>query len=181
MGIPTNVVDAASAFKDGLLGVIETVQIGDVIVSALTGLQWPMEREVTRRPVQAGFSVAMGANIVPSDIVMDVVLANPNFAPEALATAALTGNLAGFTATWREKKAQLEQYFADGETLDGTTHLAPFSGYIISRIEPRFDAEENWDCWIASVTLTPFDNRQADADAGVAGAMTAALQSVGGM
>jgi hypothetical protein len=181
MSIPTNVVDAVSAIKDGTLGVIATIQIGDVVVSALTGLQWPMEREVTRRPVQAGFSVVMGANIVPGDIVMDVVLANPNFAPEAVVTAALTGGMSGFTATWREKKSQLEQYFTDGEILDGTTHIAPFSGYLISRLEPRFDNEENWDCWIANVTLTPFDNRQADADTGAAGAMTAALQSVGGM
>jgi len=181
MSIPTNVVDAASAIKDGTLGVIEVVKIGDVVVSALIGLQTPKEREVTRRPVQAGFNVVMGANIIPSDIVLDVVLANPNFAPESVVTAALTGEMSGFTSTWREKKSQIETYFADGEILDGTTHLEPFTSHIISRIEPRFDNEENWDCWIATITLTPFDNRQADADLGVAGALTAGLQAVGGM
>lgn len=181
MGIPTNVVDAASAIKDGALGVISTIQIGDVIVSALTGLQWPKEKNVTRRPVQAGFDVTMGAVETPADLVLDIVLANPNFAPEALATAALTGDLAGFTATWREKKAQIEQYFTDNEVLDGTTHIAPFTSHIITKIEPRFDSEENWDCWIATITLTPFNNRQAEADLGVAGALTAAASAVGSL
>lgn len=181
MGIPTNIVDAASSIKDGTLGVIETIQIGDVIVSALTGLQNEMIREVTRRPVQAGFEVMMGANVVPSDIVMDVVLANPNLAPEAVVTAALTGGMSGFTSTWREKKAQLEQYFTDGEILDGSTHIAPFTSHLISRITPVYDNEENWDCWIATIILTPFNNQQVESDTGVLGAATAALKSVGGM
>lgn len=180
MSIPTNIVDATSQIKDGTLGVIEIVKIGDVVVSALTGLQWPMEREVTRRPVQAGFTVAMGANIIPSDIVMDVVLANPNFAPEALVTAALTGDLAGFTATWREKKSQIETYFEKGEIISGSTHVKKFENYLISRIEPIYDNEENWDCWIATITLTPFDNQQSESDTGVAGAITASVQATGG-
>lgn len=181
MSIPTNIVDAAAQIKDGTLGVINLITIGDVQVSALTGLQQPREKEVVRRRVQAGFEVIVGAVELSTDIVMDVVLANPDFSPEAAVTAALTGSFAGFTDTWRDKRDALYAIFETNEIISGSTHQGPFSSYLVSRIEPLFDNMENWDCWIGRVTLTPFNNQQLEAAADVANAMTAAKKSVGGL
>jgi hypothetical protein len=181
MGIPNNIVDAASAIKDGTLGVINTITIGDVIVSALTGLSVTYDKEVTRRPVQSGFEVTLAAVINPTDIVLDVVLANPSFAPEAAVGAALTGNISGFTETWRERIAQLKSYFNENTIVDATTHEDVYPSRLVSRIVPTFDPVENFDCWIGQVTLAPFDNLQADTTVSVDNAMTAGKQAVGGM
>lgn len=181
MGIPNNIVDAASAIKDGSLGVIDTILIGDVAVSALTGLQTPMEKEVTRRPVQSGFEVTLAAVINPTDIVLDVVLANPSFTPEAAVGAALTGTMSGFTDTWREKIQQIKGYFLDNTVVSATTHEDTYPSRLISRINPVFDPVENFDCWIGTIVLAPFDNLQTDSAVSVDNAMTAGKQTVGGL
>lgn len=181
MSIPTNIVDAAAQIKDGTLGVIDLIIIGDVQVSALTGLLQPREKDVTRRRVQAGFEVINGMVELSTDIVLDVVLTNPDFSPEAAVTAALTGGFDGFTDTWREKRDGIYAMFEANEIIDGSTHQGPFTSHVISRIEPLFDNMENYDCWIGRITLTPFDNQQLDAAADVDNAMTAAKKTVGGL
>lgn len=181
MSIPNNIVDAAAQIKDGTLGVISLITIGDVQVSALTGLQQPREKDVTRRRVQAGFEVINGMVEISTDIVMDVVLANPDFSPEAAVTAALTGTFAGFTETWRDKRDGIYAMFEADEIINGTTHQGAFNSYVISRIEPLFDDAENYDCWIGRITLTPFNNQTLEAIADVAGAITAGRKTVGGL
>lgn len=181
MSIPNNIVDAAAQIKDGTLGVIELITIGDVQVSALTGLQAPREKEVTRRRVQAGFEVINGVIDMSTDIVLDIVLANPDFSPEAAVTAALTGSFAGFTETWRDKRDALYAIFDTNEIVSVTTHDNTYPSRVITRIAPVYSNEENYDCFIAQVTLAPFDNQQDEAASDVAGAMTAAKQSVGSL
>lgn len=181
MSIPTNMIDAAAQIKDGTLGVIKLITIGDIQVSALTGLSALREKEVTRRRVQAGFEVINGAVELATDLVLDIVLANPDLSPEAGVTAALTGSFAGFLDTWRDKKDALYAEFDAGTILSVTTHENTYPARVISRIEPLFDVENNWDCWIGRVTFTPFDNQQNEAISDVATAITAGKKSVGGL
>jgi len=166
---------------DGTLGVIKTIMIGDLAVSALTGLQTPMEKDVTRRPVQAGFDVLVGMTDTPTDIIMDVVLLDPDFSIDAGVTAALTGGLSGFTSSWRDKRDLLKSMFAAREVVTVTTHDDVYPARVISRINPQYDSDMNINGYIAQVTLTPFDNRQQGSIDSVAGAMTSGLQSVGGL
>lgn len=181
MSIPSNIIDAAAQIKDGTLGVIDLITIGDVQVSALTGLQAPREKDVTRRRVQAGFEVINGMVELSTDLVLDIVLGNPDFSPEAAVTAALTGTFAGFTETWQDKRDSLTALFDTNEIVNVTTHENSYPSRVISRLEPLFDNTENYDCWVGRVTLTPFNNQQLEAVTDVASAMTAAKKSMGGL
>jgi len=181
MTIPKNIVDVASQIKSGTLGVIELIKIGDLQVSALTALSAPREKEVTRRRVQAGFSVINGVIELPTDIVLEIVLSDPDFSPEAGVTAALTGSWAGFTESWRDKRDTLLGYYNTNEVLSVVTHENVYPTRVISKIDPLFDANENWNCYIASVTFTPFDNKQLTSAADVNSALTASMINVGGL
>src|SRR3989304_2112162 len=114
MGIPTNVVDAAAAIKDGVLGAIETIKIGDLVVSALTGLEGSDEWDIVQRPVEAGFLVTDAVVKLPYQRTLHIVLANPDFSVEAGITAALTGSVDQFTQTWRDKKQTLKSMGGEG-------------------------------------------------------------------
>ena len=103
MTIPTNVADAAQAINDGTLGVIEDIMIGDLLISALMGLQTPLETVITRKPIQEGFSITDAAVHQPQGIQMMICLANPDFSIDAGIDAALSGSFAGFTDSWRDK------------------------------------------------------------------------------
>lgn len=181
MTIPTNIIDAAAQIKNGEIGVIDIIKIGDVTVSALTGLQTPMEKEVTRRRVQAGFSVIDGMIDVPTDFILTIILANPDFSVEAGLTAALTGEFAGFTETYQDKRKALEAHFHNRDIINVIVHDGVYVDRVITRINPIYDNEQNWECFIAQVTVTPFDSRQVTAADDVNTAMTAAKQSVGGL
>jgi hypothetical protein len=181
MSIPTNIADVASQIADGTIGVIGTIKIGDLTVSALTGLQAPVEKDVTRRPVQAGFDVLVGMIDTPTDLIMDVVLLDPDFSAEAGVTAALSGEWAGFTESWRDKRDLLYSLFDGREVVTATTHDRVYPARVIRRINPLYDSDQNWNGWVGQVTLTPFDNRQQGSADDVAGAMTSGLQSVGGL
>jgi hypothetical protein len=181
MGIPTNAVDAVSQIKDGTLGIIDVVMIGELTVSALRGLQAPSELEVTMRPVQAGFDVAEMAIKKNRVITLDIVLANPDFSVEAGVEALMTGSVDNFTETWRDKKASLEAMQDNLDIVQITTHEGVYDDMIISRIEPFFDVDENWEAWIGAVTCTQISTGQQESSDDIAGAATSALQSVGAM
>ena len=181
MGIPTNVVDAAAAIKDGSLGLIDEVSIGDLVVSALQGLRGGDEKEITERPVEAGFSVIEAAVERPTVRVLDIVLTNPDFSVEAGITAALNGSIEQFTETWRDKKEKLYTMYNGSELVTVTTHENVYPGMLIQRIEPWYDVDENWDCFIATVTFQQFDERQTESIDSLAGALTAGIKSVGGL
>jgi hypothetical protein len=152
--IPTNVADAAAAIKGGEIGLIPVIKIGDLTISALTGLSGPDAKTITRKPVEAGFTITDAAVKVPFVKNLDICLANPSFAIDAGISAALTGDFAGFTETWRDKKDQLYQIFNDTEIVDVQTHEDIYESAIIEVIDPFFDVAENSDAFFARVTVS---------------------------
>ena len=181
VGIPTNIADAAAAIRDGSI-VPQDVKIGEIVVSALTGLQTPKRKEVTRRPVQAGYSVSMGVIDVPDEIEMDIVLANPDYSPEGLVTAALTGSPEQLTETWTEKRDALYAAMDAREIVDCTTHDQGFPPeFVIESIEPAYDSEEDWERWIGTVRLVHFGIQSGETAVDLADAKTAAIAAVGAL
>lgn len=178
MTIPTNIADAVASIRDGSIGA-QQVMIGDLIVSALTGVRIVHRKEVTRRPVQAGYSVDVGVIDVPVEIEMDIVLANPNYSPEGFVTAGLTGNLELLTQTWTEKRDLLYTIQENKEIVAVTTHDMGFPKFVIESIEPVYDAEEDWEGWIGTVRLVSFGNQGGDTAVDISAAKTAADANVG--
>ena len=178
MTIPTNIADAIAGLRDGTIG-SQQVKIGDLYVSALSGLRIPKRKEVTRRPVQAGYSVDMGVIDTPTEIEMDIVLANPDYSPEGFVTAGLTGSPEQLTETWTEKRDLLYSTMESKEIVDVTTHDQGFSSFVIESIEPHYDAEEDWEGWVGTVRLVHFGNQSGTSAVDIADAKTAATVYVG--
>ncbi|MBV6340985.1 phage baseplate protein [Candidatus Magnetobacterium casense] len=178
MGLPTNIADAASQIKDGVLGAVETIMIGDVMVSALTGLSGGNSVEITRKPIEAGFATTDAAVDVPVERVLDICLANPDFSVEAGIDAALTGSVSQFTETWRDKKDKLYKYLTDKELIDVQTHEALYENMLIQSIEPKWDVDDNADAFFATVTVVEITQITNATDGGV---IDAAESSVGGL
>lgn len=178
MTIPTNIADAAASARDGTLGA-QQIMIGELVISALTGVRITQRKEVTRRPVQAGYLVDMGVIDTPTEIEMDIVLANPDYSPEGLLTAALTGDIEQLTMTWSEKRDALYAMMNDKEIVDVTTHDQGFSSFVIESIEPRYDADDDWEGFIGTVRLVSFNNQGGDTKIDLANAKTAATAAVG--
>ena len=179
MGITTNIADVVAGLRDGSI-VPREVRIGTVVVSALTGLRTPRRKDVTRRPVQAGYSVSMGVIDVPDEIEMEVVLANPDYSPEGMVTAALTGSVSSLTETWAEKRDALYALFDDKEIVDFTTHEIGYPPvYVVAEIDPQYDSEEDWEGWIGTVRLVQFGSQANDTAVDVDKAKTAASSYVG--
>ena len=178
MGISTNIADAAAAVREGSIG-IQNVMIGDVFVSSLTALRITYRKEVTRRPVQAGYSIPMGVIDTPIEIEMDIVLANPDYSVEGLVGAALTGSPEQLSETWTEKRDALMALWSSKEIVDVTSHDQGFSGYVIESIEPQYDAEEDWEGWIGTVRLVYWGDQGGETARDLADAKTAAKASMG--
>jgi hypothetical protein len=178
MSIPTNIADAAAGIRDGTIGV-QQVKIGDVVVSALSSVRITKRKEVTRRPVQAGYSVEMGVIDVPTEIEMDIILANPDYSPEGLVTAALTGSPEQLAETWTEKRDALYAVMETKEIVDVTTHDQGFASFVIESIEPNYDAEEDWEGWIGTVRIVSFRNQGGETAVDMASAKTAATAAMG--
>lgn len=180
MSIPTNLADAVAGVRDGTIGV-QQVKIGNIVVSALSGLRVTRRKEVTRRPVQAGYSVDMGVIDTPDQVEMDIVLANPDYSPEGLVTAAATGSLSALTDTWTDKRDQLYAIMDGREIVDITTHDQGFSSFVIEEIEPHYDVEEDVDGWVGTVRLVKFANQNSTTAVDLANAKSAAKAYVGGL
>lgn len=179
MSIPTNIADAVASIRDGSLVPME-VKIGPVVVSALTGLRTPRRKDVTRRPVQAGYSVSMGVIDVPDEIEMEIVLANPDYSPEGMVTAALTGGVESLTQTWREKRDALRELFESRTIVDFTTHEEGYPEvYVVSEYDPIYNSEEDWEGWIGTVRLSQFGTQSGDTAVDVDAAKTAANAYIG--
>lgn len=155
--------------------------IGDITVSALTGLSIQFQKDVTRQQIEAGFSVIQGVTYVPLEITMQIVFANPDYSPEALLNASLGNDFSGLTETWREKRDALFDYFNNREIIDVTTHDSLYQNFIISNISPVYDSEENYDCYIAAVTLVEYNSNQASSISDTASSVTSATRSLGAL
>lgn len=178
MVLPANVADGIAAIQDGELGVIEDVMIGDVLVSALSGLSNPLEASITRKPVEAGYLSTDAGKVLPRDLVLDVVLGNPEFSVEAGLDAALTGSVDSFTETWRDKRDTLEGYLKTFEVIDVQTHEGLYSDYLVQRIDPWWDVDANVNALIATVTIFQYRQSGGDGDAGI---IDAAKEGVGNL
>jgi len=177
MAIPNNIADAASAIKDGTLGPIEVIKIGDLIVSALTGLSAPSELIPTRRSVEDGYEVVNRAVELPQALTLNIVLANPDFSVEAGLDAAMSGSFAGFLDTWRDKIKYLKQLQTDKEIVPVQTHEGVYETMLVTLIDPLYDVVNNADAWIGTVYLDEIRINPA----GAGGLIDAAKQAVGNL
>ena len=151
--IPSNIVGAAAAIRDGEFGLIEEIKIGDLIVSALTGVDGTDEMSVTEKPVEAGYIVSDAAIKMPIRRSIDIVLANPDYSVEAGINAALSGSVEQFNDTWRDKKNRLYEYFENKELVTLQTHSEVILSMLIQSITPSYDVENNFDAFVANITL----------------------------
>ena len=178
MSIPTNLADAIAGIRDGSLGT-QQAMIGDIVIDALTSLQITRTKQVTDKPVQAGFSVGVGVIDVPMEIEIGLIFANPDYSPEAFITAGLTGQLEALGSTWIEKRDKLYAKFQSREIVTVTTHDQGFSSFVISSVSDQYDSEEDWDGYIGTVTLSEFGTRNLDSVVDLENAATAAKAYVG--
>lgn len=153
MTLPLTLASAAAAIQDGTLGLIETVSIGDVIVSALIGLDGGDWLDVTSRPIESGLEITECAIATPVERTLTVCLANPDFSAESGLKAALEGSVTAFTETWRDKRDRLYKYFTDREIIELTTHENFYENMLIYGIAPFWDVDENYNCFFAQVSL----------------------------
>jgi hypothetical protein len=174
-------LDIIKGVRDGQIGVIEAIKIGDCVVSALTGLSGADSVTITERSVQAGFVVTEGVIDDPKDREFVILLADPEISLEAGLSAALTGSLAGITEGWRDKKETLYSHFRNHEIVTAISHVEVLPNMIIRSIDPMYDPEENWDCFIARVELHQWNQGSLTAAGDVSNAITAASVQVGAL
>lgn len=161
---------------EGVLGVVPTIRIGDVVVSSLVGLSSPETTFVTRKPVQAGYNITDAGTDDSRTKQLTVVLIDPEYSAEAGLNAALSGDLSGLTETWRDKKAQIRQYRLDHELVEVQDHEELIESMMIENIDPIYDNEQNDDGWIATISLVQVTQVGAGGDDGL---LDSALEDVG--
>ena len=174
MSIAGNLASAAGS----LIGGMEEIKIGDLLVSALTALDGSDPLDVTMKPVDQGFIMTDAAVAMPVHRTLEICLADPEFSPEALVQAALSGNAAALTMSWREKKDLLYKMKNDRELVTVQTQDDVFESMIIQDISPHYDVMDNWDAFFATVYIMEVRVVQA---AGAGGLLDQALDAVGGM
>jgi hypothetical protein len=179
MGIPTNAADAAAAIRDNVLGVIENILIGELLVDALTGLDNPESIIVTKKPVEQGFEVTEAAVDAYEPMTLDIALTNPTLSAANGLNAIVTGDPASLVATWRDKRDELYQMMRDREIIDVQTHENLYQSWLITNITPIWDVEENYDAFFATVTFEKYDTKGSTDDSG--GILDSALEAVGGL
>jgi len=151
--IPNNATDLIQSIKDGEVGIINTIMIGDLLVSALFGLDAAQSLTLTNRKIQFGSDMATMAIDDRNPISMDICLSNPEISLDSALQSAISGSAEIFTETWRDKKDQLNKLMSNREVVDVQTHDDIYYSYLITAIYPIFNVEENWDAFICSVTL----------------------------
>lgn len=174
-----SIVDIGNDIRSGKIGVIPAIRIGDVAVSALTGLRGADSVSFTTKSVQAGFAVTDGIVHRPKERSFDIILADPEISIEMGISAALSGSWAGFSETWRDKKDTLYKHFDNIEIITAVSHVEPLPNMFIVQIDPVFDVNENFDCFIAKVDLRTWDERGVQSASDVDSAIKAASVNVG--
>lgn len=176
-----SIINLAKSIRAGKVGVIDAIKIGDVTVSALTGLSGGDSVEITERAVQAGFLVTEAVVRNPRTRTLDIILADPQISLEETISSAMSGEWAGFTETWRDKKEALYAQFKNRNIVNVITHDDVYSNMLIRSITPIYDANENWDCFVARVELREWDKRSATTASDVDHAVTADDAKVGAL
>jgi hypothetical protein len=181
MGIPNNLADAVAAIRSGKVQISDTIKIGDLVVSVLTGISGGDTKEVSGRPVVAGYDTTEIARRGPWSRTLKIMLMNPDLSLEAGMKAALTGQVTALMETWADKLQRLRDIFDTDEIVTVQTLDMIRENCLVTGIEDMYDPDENWDCWIGSVTVAQIDLRQGGTVAGVADAMTASTKQVGAL
>lgn len=174
MSIAGNLANAAASLLEGM----EEIKIGKLLVSALTGLDGSDPLNVTEKPVDAGFVMTDAAVALPVQRTLEICLADPEFTPEALIQAAMSGDAASLTQSWRKKKELLYKMRDDRELVIVQTHEDTFKSMIIQDIIPHYDVMENWDAFFATVYLQKISVVKSSAAGGL---MDQLKDAVGGM
>lgn len=151
--IPNNATDLIQSIRDGEIGVIDQILIGDLVVSALFGLDAPETLTLTNRKIQDGADMATMAINDRTVITMDICLANPEISIDGALTAAITGDIGTLTETWRDKRDELRQMRDERQVIDVQTQDDLYESFLITGLYPIFDSDENWDAFICSVVL----------------------------
>ena len=177
MPFPSNLADAAAAVADGTIGVIDTVTIGSVIVGALRSVQAPERLRVTRKAVQVGYDINDAAVTESKELYLEVCLTNPDFSAEGMLGAVATGNPGDYLTTWRDKRDMLYQMKNDKELVTVQTHARLHKKMLVDEIDPAYDADENFECFFATVHLTEIRQKLTILE----GLVDQAEQGVGGL
>lgn len=179
MSIPTNLVDAINRIRSGRAGINGTIKIGDLVVSLLTAQEGGSDKDITGRPVVSGYDTVEIVRRLPWERSLTIVLADPDLSVEAGVTAALTGSVESLTETWTDKVARLLAMDESNEIITVQTLDEVRPNCIIKSVTPRYDLDENLDCWVGQVVVKQIDVRQGGTVAGVGDALTAASKQVG--
>lgn len=155
--ITGNINDLIQAARDGELGLVNHVKIGDLVVSSLHGLDDPISLQIAQHKVQTGSTIAYSAVDQRNSISMDIMLANPDYTVDGALAATATGNVSTLTDTWRDKKKQLYEIMDTRTIVDVQTHEELYSNCLVQAIYPSYDVDENWDCFFATVVLERID------------------------
>jgi hypothetical protein len=155
--IPTNLVSLISQARDGVLGNIEQMLIGDIIVDVLQNVTGTDAMRITRKPVEAGFNITDAAILEPTERTFDIILTDPEYSATAAITAALTGTLESFNQTWRDKRETLYGYFDNREIISISSPNELIESMLIQSITPIYDSDENLDAFMASVHFQKYE------------------------
>jgi hypothetical protein len=153
MTIPVSAAAAAAALAASTL-TLEHVKIGDLLVSACTGLSGSNELLITDKPIGEGYNIADAAVDVQLEKTLNIVFANPQYSAEEISAALLSGEADSLTESWRDKKDALYELQSTREIVTLQTHEGSYENMLIRVIDPIFDNVNNWDGWIGTVTLT---------------------------
>jgi hypothetical protein len=151
--ISNNITDLIQSARDGELGVIDQILIGDLVVSALFGLDAPDTLSLTNRRIQSGADMATMAVEDRRTVSMDICLANPEISIDGALTTVATGDIGVLSETWRDKRDELRKMKNNREVVDIQTHDDLFESFVITGLYPIFDVDENWDAFIVSVIM----------------------------
>jgi len=160
---------------------VQTAKISDLLIDVVSDIRVTLRKEVTRKPVQAGFSVDRGVIDTPIEIEIDCVLASPEYSLENLLDAGFGNSSLTLTKTWEEKRDQLLSYFNDKTIVDFTSHEASYAPLVVAEIAQRYDSEENLDGWMGTIRLVSFNNQSGATAVDVASANTAATIAGGAL
>lgn len=166
MTIPVSAAAASAALAAGTLQ-LEYVKIGDLVVSACTGLSGANEVTITEKPIGAGYPITDAAVDVPLEKSLDIVFANPQYSAEAIAAALLSGEADSLTESWRDKKDILYEIQSTREIVTLQTHEGSYENMLIRVIDPVFDNVENWDGWFGTVILHQITQIDSEGGGGI--------------
>ena len=174
MSLLDKTADVAKDLAFALLGEIDQIKIGDIIVSACERIQAPSELRITRKTIGAGYPITDAAVKQPRDISLDIVFVDPQYSLDELKTSLLTGDVSNLIEGWRDRKDALQDYQDNLEIISLQTHENIYENMLVTLIDPVYNADDNWDGFFATVTLSQIKT-QAEEEGGLYDSVTDAL------